>query len=260
MFKGDISVSFRDGHPPNSGGVYMPIIRFPYERWDDHPRLREFLKQSSSQIALGRTHLVRNLRNSTYIGQPLFGFCWNSCVCVRICIYLYIQSQRCTQKMQKHILECVHIYVYMLYTICWAIGEQVYAPAHFERTQFFFRTYVLFSASVHLSCALVQAMVAKNWRNLATESHGFPSLPQLPLTTQTGTKTHEASPESIDKPSRFLMLNLSSLETLVVGYILRLPLIRSTQKDVTSGWWFKNIDVYQYHPFMVYLLYRHLPW
>ena len=113
MFKGDTSVSFRDGHPPNSSGEYMPSIRIPYERWDDHPQYREFLKQSSSQIALGRTHL---LRNSTYIGQPLFGFCWNSCACVSEYVYICISKVKDVHKTYKNILVNVYTYTFTCYT------------------------------------------------------------------------------------------------------------------------------------------------
>lgn len=192
MFKGDISVSFRDGHPPNSSGVCMSIIRIPYERWDDHPQYREFLKNIKFTDC---THLLRNLRNSTYIGQPLFGFCWNSCVCVSEYVYICISKVKDVHKTykNKNILECVHIYSYTFtcYTQYAELLVNKYMPPHTSREPSFsseHSRYVLFSASVHLSCALVQAMVAKNWRNLATESHGFPSLPQLLLTTETGKK------------------------------------------------------------------------
>ena len=170
MFKGDISVSFRDVHPPNSSGVYMPIIRIPYERWDDHPQYREFLKKSRSQIALGRTHL---LRDSKYIGQPLFCFCWN-CVSKYVYISVYPKSTM-YKKHVKNILECVHMYVCMLYAICWAIGEQIFAPTHTSREPSFSLEHTFFfSTSVHLSW-----MVA-NWRNPCKfKSHRFPSLPQL---------------------------------------------------------------------------------
>ena len=107
MFKGDISVSFRDGHPPNSSGVYMSIIRIPYERWDDHPQHREFLKNIKFTDC---THLLRNLRNSTYIGQPLFGFCWNSCVCV--CQNMYISVYPKSKMYTKHIKTKTYLNVY----------------------------------------------------------------------------------------------------------------------------------------------------
>lgn len=144
MFKGDISVSFRDGHPPNSGGVYMPIIRFPYERWDDHPRLREFLKQSSSQIALGRTHLVRNLRNSTYIGQPLFGFCWNSCVCVSEYVYICISKVKDVHKKCKNTYLNVYIYTFTCYTQYVELLVNKYMPPHTSREPSFSSEHTFF--------------------------------------------------------------------------------------------------------------------
>ena len=32
----------RDGHQPNSRGLYIPIIRIPIKRWDDHPQYCDF--------------------------------------------------------------------------------------------------------------------------------------------------------------------------------------------------------------------------
>ena len=32
-----------DGHQPYSRGLYtVPIVRIPYERWNDHPQFKEF--------------------------------------------------------------------------------------------------------------------------------------------------------------------------------------------------------------------------
>ena len=210
MFKGDISVSFRDGHPPNSSGVYMSIIRIPYERWDDHPQYRDFLKNIKFTDCLRQNSSVKEF----YLYWPTLILFLLEFLCVKICRYLYIQSQQCTQNMQKHILECVHI--------CWAIGKQICDPAHTLRENPVFleniRSFFRFCAS--------QLCVGsrKRWpRTGGTYSNRVTRVPQFAsasLDDRDRKKTHEASAESIDKPWRFLflMLNLSSRETLVVGY------------------------------------------